>query len=799
MMHKLLISALVGAASAIGPRELLFASSEPPKPAPCPTCETCPTCEACPPPPDVPAACDTSPVSFPVEDIAAKNEVFAQLTVAEQVAIEAAMAPKGIETAAWEKCYHAKCSFIAKIELIYPPKAEVLAYLDGTGPKPARKAQFWWFRADLAPKVASLMEIVLSDLSMPVIVKTVPWAHRPFVYWEDVVDIAMGDKMAMLSPLFDDMLASIVPTPEMLALNNGSVSPYVNFHGNGLNVPGSSDTKRVMLGATMIVTGDEDSWTMGMFKAGPLTFNYEYNWEEETVLVYDLTFCPGLGNPIYGSPEDLLAAFTSGSLLMCGIDGEFYGSTKEYMDPEPPFFAPPEMLARAEPRIYYPDGPRFVVSGRTVSWMGWDFHTDIHPLTGLHIMNLRFQGERIAYALHATEFSAVYSGSSNKKDLFYSDGGYEMGNCATTLKVGLQCPEQSVFLPSLGYDSGYVWGGALEGSETPMATCIFEAPDNEALFQHAQMRYEGLPSTSLTVRTVLTVGNYDYTQTFKLKADGTFELGKDLSGYAVGGYVLPDAPSSYKLNKMFGALLSKSSIGALHTHSAGYKFDLDIGGTENNFKVKEFKFGPLSAQLAKAGIDSETIAYSNPSSYYYDEKYITSEGTWDNDGDAVWSPPGACLSKKSSEKYIVESTSTTTLGHKRGYVIELPSTAPLLLPEHDAYLHLQNFTKCDVAVTKMNTADIEPVSMDVFGNLYPKPASPGEDLSHFFDDESLEDEDLVVYVQSTKPHFVKTEDVPVPSTMGAAVVFKPFNYFMDDVSPIKHIPDFKQEVTKCVA
>ena len=54
--------------------------------------------------------------------------------------------------------------------------------------------------------------------------------------------------------------------------------------------------------------------------------------------------------------------------------------------------------------------------------MGWDFHTDIHPLTGLAIMNLRFQGERIAYELHATEFSAVYSGGSNKKDLFYSDG-----------------------------------------------------------------------------------------------------------------------------------------------------------------------------------------------------------------------------------------------------------------------------------------------------------------------------------------------------------------------------------------
>ena len=100
---------------------------------------------------------------------------------------------------------------------------------------------------------------------------------------------------------------------------------------------------------------------------------------------------------------------------------------------------------------------------------------------GLVVSNLRYQGERLAYLMHATDFSAVYSGPSNKKDLYYSDGGYEMGNCATTLKPGLQCPDEAVYLPALGYDSGYVWGGALEGAETDKAICIFEAPKNRAL------------------------------------------------------------------------------------------------------------------------------------------------------------------------------------------------------------------------------------------------------------------------------------------------------------------------------
>lgn len=92
-----------------------------------------------------------------------------------------------------------------------------------------------------------------------------------------------------------------------------------------------------------------------------------------------------------------------------------------------PYFPDAESLGKAEPRIYYPDGPRFSVSGRTVSWMGWNFHADIHGLNGLHISNLRFRDEMMVYEMHATEFSAVYSGVSSKKDVFYSDGGYEMG------------------------------------------------------------------------------------------------------------------------------------------------------------------------------------------------------------------------------------------------------------------------------------------------------------------------------------------------------------------------------------
>ena len=45
-------------------------------------------------------------------------------------------------------------TFIAKIEYLLPPKAEVLSYLGG-GAMPERKAKFWWFKGNESPRVAT--------------------------------------------------------------------------------------------------------------------------------------------------------------------------------------------------------------------------------------------------------------------------------------------------------------------------------------------------------------------------------------------------------------------------------------------------------------------------------------------------------------------------------------------------------------------------------------------------------------------------------------------------------------------
>eukprot|EP00962_Isochrysis_galbana_P001114 scaffold284_cov127-Isochrysis_galbana.AAC.4 len=250
---------------------------------------------------------------------------------------------------------------------------------------------------------------------------------------------------------------------------------------------------------------------------------------------------------------------------------------------------------------------------------------------------------------------------------------------------------------------------------------------------------------------------------------------------------------------LFGSYLSTSSIGALHTHSATYKVDLDVGSGGNGFKVKTFKYGNI-ANAVPADFDMTGVKTASPNSYYYTTDYVTNEGVWDNDGDDVWTPPTSCLRVHPDKKFIVYATDDTTdLGQQRGIMIDVPGSPSLMLPEGDPYLHLQNFTKCDVAVTKLNAADKEAVSMDVFGNLHPRPAVDGQDLSHFFDGENIEGEDLILYIHATKPHYVTAEDVPVPSTMGKPIVFEPYNYFKDGLNPVKYLPGDIKQAAPCIA
>eukprot|EP00965_Chrysotila_dentata_P247327 6207687-Pleurochrysis_carterae.AAC.1 len=208
-----------------------------------------------------------------------------------------------------------------------------------------------------------------------------------------------------LRPLFDEMLTALVISDSLAAKTEEGFEPSVRFGGGALSVPGSTPGRREYLGRVDVRAGAgpvkfftvhpktsstdlTNTWVLELFllfanlvvrpssrsttsrralcstsvslfpaiRAQPIRSpTMSYDWDTETLSVYDIVICPGMGNPTYPSVDAALAAYNDGSLKLCSIDGEWYGDTKAHMDPEPPYFIDDAAAKRAEPMIYYPE------------------------------------------------------------------------------------------------------------------------------------------------------------------------------------------------------------------------------------------------------------------------------------------------------------------------------------------------------------------------------------------------------------------------------------------------------------
>lgn len=125
---------------------------------------------------------------------------------------------------------------------------------------------------------------------------------------------------------------------------------------------------------------------------------------------------------------------------------------------------------------------------------------------------------------------------------------------------------------------------------------------------------------------------------------------------------------------------------------------------------------------------------------------------------------------------VLNPNATNAWGEPRGYRI-VPGRSDIHLSTLNSPWSLKNseFAKSHLAVTRQH--DNEPFANSVQNiNL---PFTPQQDFSKFFDGESVEDEDLVVWFNLGMHHFTRSEDVPVTLYTEAysSIVFAPQNFF----------------------
>ncbi|KAK4700925.1 hypothetical protein P7C70_g5317, partial [Phenoliferia sp. Uapishka_3] len=273
------------------------------------------------------------------------------------------------------------------------------------------------------------------------------------------------------------------------------------------------------------------------------------------------------------------------------------------------------------------------------------------------------------------------------------------------LMVGYDCPSHALYLPATVHTS--------MGSSTRLnAVCVFEHDSGKPISRHTGEAQDEMGATKgyeLVVRTISTVGNYDYLFDYTFMLDGTVEIRFSASGYLQGGFF--DAARDD-----FGTRIRETTMGNLHDHVINYKVDMDVAGIRNTISTvsledKEFKQDWFDEDWGATNIQQHIVKRKHLTE-------VTSKFEHPKNGQ------GMLVVSNEDKK--------NAWGVSRAYAIH-PGASNIYLTNLHSKRTLRNVQWAKIASAATRVKDTEPYSSSMWSmNL---PGNPPVDFDAFFDDE----------------------------------------------------------------
>ncbi|KAF5658677.1 peroxisomal amine oxidase [Fusarium heterosporum] len=404
------------------------------------------------------------------------------------------------------------------------------------------------------------------------------------------------------------------------------------------------------------------------------------------------------------------------------------------------------------PITVQPDGPRFGLDRKQnyVEWMDFSFYISNHKETGLQLHDIRYRGERLIYEFGLQEALAHYASQDPlHASSAYLDSSYGIGTSQWNLVDGFDCPSHATYLNTTFYIS--------ETTHVhPNSLCLFEYDAGYPIQRHLTANHvSATKNIVFTVRSVSTVGNYDYLFEYSFHYDGSIVVTVRASGYIQGAFWSGDGD--------YGFHIHDNLSGSMHDHVLNFKLDLDIKGRNNSLLKTEFV--PTSEVYPWS--DGQTI-----NTMKVNRSYVTSE----DDGKITWAKNGA------ASYAVVNKDKLNKFGEAPGYHIfpKSGSTAYLTVQSSSALGQSANWANHNLYALQHH--DTEPKSAYAF-NSY-NPHHPAVNFDNFFNGESLNQEDIVLYFNLGMHHLPNTADLPntVTTTAMSSMAIAPQNYFAADIS-----------------
>lgn len=272
-------------------------------------------------------------------------------------------------------------------------------------------------------------------------------------------------------------------------------------------------------------------------------------------------------------------------------------------------YTPDEVAARGLPRpasspvhLTQPGGPGYSLMGSQVEWDIWRFRLRVDKRPGIVLSNIDVsEGGRWRPVLYQAHLSEVFVPYMDPSPGWYfrtymDSGEYGFGLFLSPLTAGVDCPGHATFLPALVNDD---FGGPLE---IPDAICVFERYVGDPAWRHFEVfaqgettsvPAEGRPATELVVRTASVVGNYDYLIDYRFRQNGALSIDVGSTGQdAVKGVAttsMEDATAA--ADTAYGTLVAPNLVAPFHDHYFNFRLDFDVDGPVNHPAVLEIVAG----------------------------------------------------------------------------------------------------------------------------------------------------------------------------------------------------------------
>ncbi|MBB4965266.1 primary-amine oxidase [Saccharothrix violaceirubra] len=414
----------------------------------------------------------------------------------------------------------------------------------------------------------------------------------------------------------------------------------------------------------------------------------------------------------------------------------------------------------AEPRttlkpisITQPEGVSFTVEGSEVTWEGWKLRVGFNAREGLTLHRISFNGEPVLYRASMAEMVVPYGDPAPWRNwISYFDAGeYLLGKNANSLKLGCDC------LGVIHYFDAAVADDHGNPITIPQVVCMHEE-DYGVLWKHTNIltgASDVRRSRRLVVSFFSTIGNYDYGFFWYFYLDGTIELEAKATGVVFCG-AGEESP--------YGAEIAPGLMAPVHQHLFCARLDTEVAGERNTVDEVDFARIPIGPANPRGNAFTSTT------------KVLETE----TDGARLADP-------LVGRTWVVRSADgTNRLGKPKAYQL-VPKPGPTLLAQPEATVHGRaEFATKHLWVTKFDENERYPAGD------YPNQHPGGAGLPGWVkQDESIVDEDIVLWHVFGPTHLPRPEDWPVMPVDYSGFMFRPLGFL--DRNPALDLPDFSAD------